>query len=86
MRPSTDHRESQHQFAADVLQKLLRHIEINNINKSDHPQLGNHVYRVSHAWTHGPLMYVVYEAPPLNIVWGLVRDTRQSLIDPGPWT
>lgn len=85
MHPSTDHPETQHQFAADVLQKLLRHIEIENINKSKYPQPGNHVYRVTHAWTDGPLICVVYESPPLNIVWGLVRDTRRSLIDPGPW-
>ena len=85
MRPSTNHPESEHQFAADVLQKLLRHIAIENVNNSNYPQLGNHVYRVTHAWTDGPLMYLVYETPPRSIAWGLVRDTRQSLIDPGPW-
>ena len=30
-------------------------------------------------------MYVVYTAPPSDITWGLVRDTRESNIDPGPW-
>lgn len=82
---STDYPESQRRFAAEVLQKLLRHIEVENLNKSNYPQLGNHVYRVSHAWTDGPLMFVVYQSPPLNTAWGLVRDTTESLIDPGPW-
>lgn len=31
------------------------------------------------------MMYVVYQTPPLDITWGLARDTRRSLIDPGPW-
>ncbi|MGV7394551.1 MULTISPECIES: hypothetical protein [Mycobacterium] len=31
-------------------------------------------------------MYLVYQAAPSEITWGLVRDTRKSLIDPGPWT
>lgn len=31
------------------------------------------------------MMYVVYRTPPLDITWGLARDTRESLIDPGPW-
>jgi hypothetical protein len=30
-------------------------------------------------------MYLVYEAPPSDIAWGLARDTRESLIDPDPW-
>lgn len=31
------------------------------------------------------MMYVVYQAPPSGITWGLVRDTRESLIDAGSW-
>lgn len=31
------------------------------------------------------MMYVVYQTPPLNITWGLARDTRESLVDSGPW-
>lgn len=30
-------------------------------------------------------MYLVYTAPPSDRTWGLVRDTRDSIIDPGPW-
>jgi hypothetical protein len=30
-------------------------------------------------------MYVVYTAPPSDRTWGLARDTRDSIIDPGPW-
>lgn len=30
-------------------------------------------------------MYLVYTAPPSNRTWGLARDTRESIIDPGPW-
>jgi len=30
-------------------------------------------------------MYVVYEAPPSDITWGLVRDTGESIIDAAPW-
>ncbi|MEE6175391.1 hypothetical protein [Mycobacterium sp. 050134] len=40
---------------------------------------------VSHAWTEGAMMYIVYTAPPSNRTWGLARDTRESIIDPGPW-
>ncbi|GFG74478.1 hypothetical protein [Mycobacterium botniense] len=31
------------------------------------------------------MMYLVYTAPPSDITWGLVRDTRRSIIDPGSW-
>ncbi|MFV8053904.1 hypothetical protein [Mycobacterium sp. 48b] len=27
----------------------------------------------------------MYQTPPLDITWGLSRDTRESLIDSGPW-
>jgi len=30
-------------------------------------------------------IYVVFTAPPSDKTWGLVRDTRTSIIDPGPW-
>ncbi|WP_324967353.1 hypothetical protein [Mycobacterium sp.] len=40
---------------------------------------------MSHAWTEGPMMYIVYKAPPSEVTCGLVRDTRESLIDPSPW-
>jgi hypothetical protein len=40
---------------------------------------------VSHAWTDGPRFYVVFKAPPSDRTWGLARDTRTSIIDPGPW-
>ena len=85
MCPSTDLAELQHRFADDVLQKLLRHIEVENQKHVDGQRPGGYVYRVSHAWTDGPFMYVVYRAEPLEITWGLVRDTRESLIDAGPW-
>ena len=44
-----------------------------------------YAYRISHAWTEESVIYVVYRALPLNITWGLVRDTRNSLIDSGSW-
>ena len=31
------------------------------------------------------MMYLVYTAPPSDRTWGLVRDTRESIIDPTPW-
>jgi hypothetical protein len=64
----------------EVLRNLLRRIEDAN-NSGDKPLL------VSHAWTDGPMMYLVYLAPPSDITRGLVRDTRESLFDPagGPW-
>lgn len=85
MCPSTDPVESQHRFAADVLQKLLQHIEVENDKHADGRHQGGYIYQVSHAWTDGPMMYIVYKAAPLEITWGLVRDTRESLIDAGPW-
>ena len=85
MHPSTETTEAQRQFAADVLQNLLRHIAIKNIENADSQAPGYYVFPVSHAWTEGPMMHLVYTAPPSDIIWGLVRDTRESLIDPGPW-
>ena len=78
MCPSTEATDAQCEFAADVLRNLLRHIDDENNN-------GHEPFLVSHAWTEGPMMYVVYTAPPSDITWGLVRDTRESIIDPSPW-
>jgi hypothetical protein len=65
-------------FAADVLRRLLQVI-------ADENKRGRAPYLVSHAWTDGPMMYLVFTAPPSEQIWGLARDTRQSIIDPGPW-
>ena len=78
MCPSTENTDAQRAFAADVLHNLLRYIAKNNNE-------GRYVFLVSHAWTEGSMMYVVYKAPPSDITWGLARDTRESTIDPGPW-
>ena len=78
MCPSTEAADEQREFAAEVLRNLLRHIE-------DENSRGNKPFLVSHAWTKGPMMYLVYAAPPSDITRGLVRDTRESIIDPGPW-
>lgn len=75
---STDSADVQHEFAADVLRNLLRHIEAENSN-------GHDPFLVSHAWTEGPMMYLVYSAPPSDRTWGLARDTRESIINPSPW-
>jgi hypothetical protein len=85
MCPSTEPIESQCEFAADVLQKLLRHIVIENIKNTDKPRPGHYLFRVSHAWTEGATMCLVYTTPPSDIIWGLVRDTGRSLINPSPW-
>ncbi|WP_244975010.1 hypothetical protein [Mycobacterium heckeshornense] len=61
-----------------MLRNLLRYIAENNNE-------GRYVFLVSHAWTEGSKLYLVYKAPPSDITWGLVRDTTESLIDPGPW-
>ena len=79
MCPSTEVTEVQREFAADVLRNLLRRIDTENSNE------GRYTFLVSHAWTDGPMVYVVYTAPPSDRTWGLVRDTRTSTIDPGPW-
>jgi hypothetical protein len=79
MSPSTEASDAQREFAAEVLRNLLRHIDAENQKEGRHPFL------VSHAWTEGPMMYLVYTAPPSDRNWGLVRDTRESIIDPSPW-
>jgi hypothetical protein len=78
MCPSTEITDKQSEFAAEVLRKLLRHIEAETAE-------GRGPYLVSHAWTNGPMIHLVYKAPPFDIIWGLVRDTRRSIIGPGPW-
>lgn len=78
MCPSTEIERTSDEFAAQVLRNLLAHITHQNAEGSD-------TFLVSHAWTDGPVMYLVYEAPPSTITWGLVRDTRESIIDPTPW-
>ncbi len=65
-------------FAADVLRKLLLRIDDQNLK-------GHGPYLVSHAWTEGPSIRLIYSAPPSDRTWGLARDTRESIIGPGPW-
>jgi hypothetical protein len=79
MCPSIEVTEVQREFAADVLRDLLRRIDVENSNE------GRYTFLVSHAWTAGPMIHVVFTAPPSDKTWGLVRDTRTSIIDPGPW-
>jgi hypothetical protein len=78
MCPSTEATGAQREFAADVLRKLLRYIAVNNNE-------GRYTFLISHAWTQGSMMYLVYTAPPSDITWGLARDTRESMINPSPW-
>jgi hypothetical protein len=78
MCPSTEPTDAQRQFAADVVRNLLRYIDAENAKGCD-------PYLVSHAWTDGAMMYLVYKAPPSDITWGLARDTRRSVIDPDSW-
>jgi len=73
MCPSTEVTGAQREFAADVLRKLLRRID-------DENKKGRDPYLVSHAWTEGPIMYLVYKTPPSDRTWGLARDTRQSIV------
>jgi hypothetical protein len=79
MCPSTDRDDARQRFAADVLAELLRRIEFENSKNRREPFL------VSHAWTEGSMIYLVYTVAPTSIVWGLARDTTESIIDPGPW-
>ena len=72
-------------FATEVLRDLLQHIAIRNAQNANQPRAGHYVFQVSHAWTDGSMMYLVYRTPPSDITWGLVRDTTRSLIGPGPW-
>jgi hypothetical protein len=79
MCPSTEATDAQREFAANLLRNLLRRIDTENPNEE------RHTFLVSHASTEGPLVYVVFTARPSDKTWGLVRDTRTSIIDPGPW-
>jgi hypothetical protein len=84
MCPSTEATDAQQQeFAAEILRNLLQRIDAGNA-VADHSK-GHYTFVVSHAWTDGPMMYLVYTAPPSNKTWGLVRDTTRSLINPSPW-
>lgn len=74
-----------HDFAAKVLRELLHRIEVRNANAAAHPRPGRCTFLVSHAWTDGAAMHLVYTAPPSDRTWGLARDTRESLINPSPW-
>src|SRR6201999_3731283 len=60
-------------------------IDSQNQRNTASPRAGHYIFLVSHAWTEGTTMYLVYAAPPSEITWGLVRDTTQSIIDPGAW-
>lgn len=80
---STEITDASGKFAAEVLRKVLRRIDVEN--QIANPTQAHHLYLVSHAWTKGPMMYLVYKSPPSDITWGLARDTRRSIIDPGPW-
>lgn len=78
MPPSTDNTTAESAaFAAAVLRKLLQRI--------DRQASTEHPCRISHAWTDGRVIHLVYTAPPSSRNWGLARDTTRSLIDPGPW-
>jgi hypothetical protein len=77
--------EAERAFATTVLDQLLHRINVANANAAAYPRPGRHTFLVSHAWTDGAQMYLVFTAPPSDRTWGLVRDTRKSLIDPSPW-
>ena len=70
-----DASDAERDFAIEVLRKLLLRIDA---------QRGVDV-QVSHAWVDDATIHMVYTAPPSDITWGLVRDTRVSLIDGAPW-
>jgi hypothetical protein len=86
MPPSTEPTDAQRAFAVTVLGELLHRIEVGNANAAAHSQFRRYTFLVSHAWTDGAAMYLVYTAPPSDRTWGLVRDTRKSLINPSPWS
>lgn len=79
MSQSTEVTDFDRQFAADVARNLLARIRSNE-HKAD-----LHKFVVTHAWVDGADIHVVYMAPPSDISWGLVRDTRESIVEPGPW-
>lgn len=69
-------------FAARVLGELLDRIEVDNANAAAYPRPGRYTFLMSHAWTDGAAIRLVYTAPPSDRTWGLARDTRESLINP----
>ncbi len=91
MHPSTEPSPGQaptdadRDFAARILRELLHRIEVRNANAAVYPRPGCCTFLVSHAWTDGAVMHLVYTAPPSDRTWGLARDTRESLINPSPW-
>ena len=74
------------EFATRVLHELLHRIEVRNANAAAYPRPGRCTFLAFYAWTDGAVMHLVYTAPPSDRTWGLVRDTRRSLISPGPWS
>lgn len=86
MCPPTEPPDAEGRFAARILHELLHQIEVRNANAAAYPRAGRWTFAVSHAWVDGPSIRLVYVTPPSNRTWGLARDTRSSLIDPGPWT
>jgi hypothetical protein len=85
MCPSIEAGAAAARFAAGVLEELLQEIEVRNANADPDIAKGQYIFVVSHAWTDGAMMYLVYATPPSDHTWGLARDTRQSLINPSPW-
>ncbi|MCG7597284.1 hypothetical protein [Mycobacterium sp. PSTR-4-N] len=71
--------------AARILGDLLHFIEVGNANAAAYPRPGRFTFSVTHAWTEATAMYVVFVAPPSVRHWGLVRDTRSSLINMSGW-
>lgn len=86
MNPATEPTDAQRLLAATVLKELLHRIEVGNANAAAYPRPGRCTFLVSHAWTDGAAMYLVFSAPPSDRTWGLARDTRESLINPSPWS
>ena len=72
-------------FAARILDELLLCIEVGNAHATVGSPRRQFAFLVSHAWTDGAAMYLVYSAPPSDRTWGLARDTRESLINPSRW-
>ena len=91
MHPSTEPPQDQsptdadRDFASRVLNDLLHRIEVGNANAAAYSRPGRCTFLVSHAWTDGAAIRLVYVAPPSDRTWGLARDTRRSLINPSPW-
>lgn len=78
MSQSTEADDADHRFAVGVIRELL--------TRAVDAVHGNYRLVVTHAWAEGPFIHLVYLAPPSDITWGLVRDVRESIIEPGPWS